>query len=103
MRGSPQGIVNLLDTHTVWQSCGMDTVTPANHSKNHRFPVEIISHAVWLSLRFRLRFREVEELRAERGVRVTSEAIKALSYGDGVYHEHQLIANLTGTAPPRVS
>ena len=33
--------------------------------KNHRFPPEIIAHAVWLYHRFSLSFREVEELLAE--------------------------------------
>jgi putative transposase len=30
--------------------------------KGHRYPVEIISHCVWLYFRFPLSFREVEEL-----------------------------------------
>ncbi len=34
----------------------------------HRFPSEIISHAVWLYHRFCLSFREVEDLLAERGI-----------------------------------
>jgi len=34
---------------------------------NHRFPSEIISHAVWLYFRFTLSFRDVEELLASRG------------------------------------
>ena len=34
----------------------------------HRFPPEIISHAVWLYFRFSLSFRDVEDLLAERGV-----------------------------------
>ena len=54
----------------------MDTTTPTNHYKNHRFPVEIISHAVWLYFRFCLSFRDVEELLLERGVAVTYEAIR---------------------------
>jgi putative transposase len=37
--------------------------------------VEIIGHAVWLSLRLCLSFRNVEALMFERGVVVTSEAI----------------------------
>ena len=57
-----KGIVNLLGTHTVWQSCGMDTPPATTKYKNHRFPVEIISHAVWLYFRFCLSFRDVEEL-----------------------------------------
>jgi len=36
----------------------------------HRFPVEIIQHAVWLCFRFPLSFRDVEDLLAERGIDV---------------------------------
>ena len=42
----------------------------------HRFPVEIISYAVWLYYRFSLSFRDVEELMAQRGVIVTYETIR---------------------------
>lgn len=42
----------------------------------HRFPAEIISHAVWLYHRFTLSFRDVEDLLAERGVEVSYEAIR---------------------------
>ena len=44
--------------------------------QRHRFPVEIISHAVWLYHRFNLSFRDVEDLLAERGVEVSYEAIR---------------------------
>ncbi len=44
--------------------------------QRHRFPSEIISHAVWLYHRFCLSFREVEELLAERGVTVTYETVR---------------------------
>ncbi|GAB3176839.1 hypothetical protein GCM10027162_25830 [Streptomyces incanus] len=37
----------------------------------HRYPVEVISHCVWLYFRFPLGFREVEELMPERGVVVS--------------------------------
>src|SRR5215475_9076261 len=52
--------------------------TPATTAqyKHQRFPVEIIRHAVWLYFRFCLSFRDVEELLCERGVVVTSEAIR---------------------------
>ena len=33
----------------------------------HRFPPDIIRHAVWLYLRFTLSYRDVEDLLAERG------------------------------------
>lgn len=52
----------------------MNTKTPSY--QRHRFPSEIISHAVWLYHRFCLSFREVEELLAERGVTVTYETIR---------------------------
>ena len=31
---------------TLWQTRRMNTATPANPSKHHRIPTEIISHAV---------------------------------------------------------
>ncbi len=42
----------------------------------HRFPPEIIRHAVWLYLRFTLSFRDVEELLAERGIEVSYESVR---------------------------
>ena len=53
----------------------METYPVAATYKNHRFPVEIVSHAVWLYFRFCLSFRDVEELRFERGMSVTYEEI----------------------------
>ena len=44
--------------------------------KNHRFPGEIISHGVWLSYRFTLSYRDVEELLFERGITVSHEAVR---------------------------
>ena len=38
--------------------------------RRHRFPSEIIQHAIWLYLRFTLSYRDVEELLAERGLLV---------------------------------
>ena len=40
--------------------------------KGHRFPPEIIGHAIWLYHRFTLSFRDVEDLLAERGIIVSS-------------------------------
>src|SRR6201993_3940747 len=42
----------------------------------HRFPPEVIRHAVWLYLRFTLSYRDVEDLLAERGLIVSNEAIR---------------------------
>ena len=44
--------------------------------KGHRFPPEIISHAVWLYHRFTLSLRDVEDLLSERGITVSYEAIR---------------------------
>lgn len=44
--------------------------------KGHRYPVEIISHGVWLYHRFPLSFREVEELMLQRGVIVSYETVR---------------------------
>ncbi|ELT49790.1 transposase [Brucella intermedia M86] len=41
------------------------------HYHRHRFPAEIIAHAVWLYYRFPLSFRDVEDLFAERGIEVS--------------------------------
>jgi putative transposase len=46
------------------------------HLHRHRFPAEIIAHAVWLYYRFALSFRDVEELLFERGIIVTYESIR---------------------------
>jgi hypothetical protein len=54
----------------------MDTPSASPTYKSHRFPVEIISHAVWLYFRLCLRFREVGELLRERGRKGTYEAIR---------------------------
>jgi putative transposase len=57
-----------------WHSLAMNTVP---HSyRRHRFPPEIISHAVWLYQRFCLSFRDVEDLLAERGIIVSYETIR---------------------------
>ena len=45
----------------------------------HRFPAEIISHAVWLYHVFSLSLRDVELLLAERGIVVTHETIRRWS------------------------
>ena len=42
----------------------------------HRFPPDIIRHAVWLYLRFTLSYRDVEDLLAERGLMVSNESIR---------------------------
>jgi putative transposase len=68
----------------------MKTAMPANSYKNHRFPAEIISHAVWLYFRFCLSYRDVEELLFARGVIVTYEAIRQWCRKFGQPYANQL-------------
>ena len=51
--------------------------------KRHRFPPEIITHAVWLYFRFPLSLRLVEEMLLERGILVSYETVRrwALKFG----------------------
>ena len=44
--------------------------------KHHRFPPEIIQHAVWLYHRFNLSHRDIEDLLAKRRIAVSYEAIR---------------------------
>jgi putative transposase len=52
------------------------TPDAANPYKQHRFPGEIIRHAVWLYDRFPLSHRDVAELLFARGIIVSYEAIR---------------------------
>jgi putative transposase len=47
-----------------------------NPYRGHRFPAEVIAHAIRLYLRFALSFQDVEELLAERGVQVSYETVR---------------------------
>src|SRR6187431_1399430 len=51
----------------------------------HRFPAEVISHAIWLYFRFPLSLRMVEEMLAARGILVSHETVRqwALKFGQG--------------------
>jgi len=55
--------------------------------KRHRFPPDIIRHAVWLYARFTLSFRDVEDLFAERGLDISSEPVRRwfLKFGAPIY------------------
>jgi putative transposase len=44
--------------------------------KRHRFPSQIIAHAMWLYFRFPLSLRLVEEMLLERGIVVSYETIR---------------------------
>ena len=49
---------------------------PPDPHHRHRFPADLISHAVWLYHVFSLSFRDVELLLAERGVIVSYESVR---------------------------
>jgi hypothetical protein len=69
------GLVNLLSGLSsvllVCHTRRMTTPAITSPYKHHRFPVEIIGHAVWLCCRFCLSYRDVEELLFARGLTVT--------------------------------
>jgi len=44
--------------------------------KRHRFPPDVIRHAVWLYFRFTLSLRDVEEMLAERGIELSYETVR---------------------------
>jgi putative transposase len=50
-----------------------DVTTP--RYKRHRFPAEIIAHAVWLYFRFPLSLRHVEDLLTDRGIEVSFQTV----------------------------
>ena len=54
--------------------------------ERHRFPPEIIRHAIWLYARFTLSFRDVEELLAERGIDASYETVRRwfLKFGPSI-------------------
>jgi len=96
------------DTHRVCNTQkGIDTLTrngpthvlawamkPISYAR-HRFPPDVIRHAVWLYLRFTLSYRDVEDLLAERGLTVSNESIRrwVLKFGPVI------AKNLRGTRP----
>ena len=52
----------------------------------HRFPAEVISHAVWLYFRSPLSLRMVEEMLAARGILISHETVRqwALKFGQAL-------------------
>ena len=57
----------------------------------HRFPPDVIRHAVWLYLRFTLSYRDVEDLLAERGFDVSNKSIRrwVLKFGPAIARNPQ--------------
>jgi len=58
--------------------------------KRHRFPPEIVAHAVWLNFRFPLSLRLVEEMLLERGIVVSYETIRVWAVKFGAQYARRL-------------
>src|SRR5919107_4360227 len=58
-----------------WHRRAMTSTRPYRYAR-HRFPAEVISHAVWLYFRFPLSLRMVEEMLAARGIVVSHETVR---------------------------
>jgi len=66
----------------------IDSAAPSY--KRHRYPAEIIAHTLWLSFRFRLSFRDVEELMAARGVTLSYETVRRWTLKFGQQYANEL-------------
>ena len=80
--------------------------------KRHRFPPEVIQHAVWLYFRFTMSLRDVEDLLAERGIDVSYETVRcwARKFGpaiarnlkrlhgraDSIWHLDEMVVRING-------
>ena len=65
-------------------------IQPSINYKRHRFPPEIIAHAVWLYVRFNLSLREVEEMMLKRGIDVSYETVRRWTRKFGSLIAHNL-------------
>lgn len=54
----------------------MTKSSPSSLYHRHRFPSDVIAHAVWLYFKFPLSLRMVEDLLAERGIIVSHQTIR---------------------------
>jgi len=84
----------------MWHTRRTNRRPAINPYKRHRFPTGIIGHAVWLSFRFCLSDRDVEELMAERGVTLTYEAVR---YGCRKFGQVMRISCAAGTPDSAIS
>jgi putative transposase len=73
-------------------------MTTASRSRyaGHRFPAEIISHAIWLYFRFPLGLRMVEEMLAARGIIVSHETVRQWARKFGQAFANQIRRRLPG-------
>jgi putative transposase len=79
-----------------WWSKGL--VRPLSF-KRHRFPADVIRHAIWLYFRFTLSFRDVEEMLAQRGIEVSYETIRCWTIKFGPQIARNLKRRRTAPSP----
>lgn len=58
---------------------------------NHRYPIDIVSRAVWFYFRFNLSLRDVEEMLLERGIVVSYETIRRWCRKHGTEYARRLV------------
>ena len=80
----------------------MTTVARTRY-KGHRFPAEIVGHAVWLYFRFPLGLRMVEELLAARGIIVSHETLRQWARKFGQRFANQIRRRLLEWATSGIS
>ncbi|MEZ0167331.1 IS6 family transposase [Microvirga sp. TS319] len=73
---------------------------PTRHARDarHRFPAEVISHAIWLYFRFPLSLRMGEEMLAARGIKVSHETVRQWALKFGQSFATQIRRRLPATA-----
>jgi len=59
----------------------------------HRFPPEIIQYAVWLYSKFKLSYRDIEDLLAERGLDISYETIRRWVNKFGADYARRILSN----------
>ena len=72
--GMDEGAVSLTLTSLQRKARGRlleQGLIPSISFKRHRFPSDVIRHAVWLYFRFSLSLMDVEEMLARRGIEVS--------------------------------
>ncbi len=70
--------------------------------QRHRFPPDIIQHAVWLYHRFNLSARDIDDLLAERGIFVSYESIRpwCIKFGPGMQGDCSVDTKASATPSP---
>lgn len=58
--------------------------------RGYRFSPDIICHAIWLYHRFTLSLRDIEDMRAERGINISYESIRQWCGKFGPYYARSI-------------